>query len=77
MDKVNLQSDELPDVAQIPFTPEAFEAATGLLTPAQIKQIANPDILDVDQRLLYDLYCKLLKIPFPKLIKIAERGQIK
>ena len=77
VDREHIYSTSVPDIASVPIKVEQYASELPNLTKQQLHQIANPQILDDDQRELMDLHCKMNHIPFPALIRMAESGHIK
>ena len=66
-----------PEFSGVPISIEEYAAQIPNLTKEQLHEIAHPTILDDAQRELMQLHCKLNHMPFPALIVMAEKGQIK
>ena len=72
-----LSSIEEPEISSVPVTVEQYASELPNLTQDQLNQIAHPEILDADQQELMALHCKMIHVPFPTLIKMAESGRIR
>ena len=66
-----------PEISGVPISTEQYISELPNLTREQLHQIAHPEILDDARRELMDLHCKMNHQPFPSMILMAERGQIK
>ena len=67
---------ENPDVASIPQTSEAYCRDCQDVTPSQLKQILNSKPLSPLQEEMMSYHNRLHHLPFPKLLILADKGEI-
>jgi hypothetical protein len=67
---------ENPDIASIPQTTEQYAREACNLTPQQFSSIANPQTLSPLQEEMLSLHTRLHHLPIPKMIALAEKGEI-
>ena len=76
VDREHLSSTTIPDIANVPVSIEEYQSELHNLTPSQLKDISKPSILDQDQSDLVALHNKMNHLPFPAMMKLAEKGHI-
>ena len=67
---------ENPDVASIPQTTEAYCRDYQDVTPSQLEQILNPKPLSPLQKEIKSYRNRLHHLTFPKLLMLADKGEI-
>ena len=76
VDREHISSITVPEISNVPISIEEYASKLHNLTPLQLKDIAQPEILDKDQQDLASLHNKMNHLPFPAMIKLAENGNI-
>jgi hypothetical protein len=76
VDPETLNFIENPDIASIPQTSEEYCRECERITPGQIKKILNPQPLSPLQEEMMSHHYRLHHLPFPKLLTLAEKGEI-
>ncbi len=67
---------ENPDIASIPQTSEDYCRKCKNVEPSQLEYILSPQSLTPLQEEMTSHHCRLHHTPFPKLITMAEQGEI-
>ncbi len=65
-----------PDIASIPQTNEEYYKECHYLDPSDLEKIEHPQTLSPLQEEMMRQHCCLHHTPFPKLIVMAEQGEI-
>jgi hypothetical protein len=76
VDLETLNSIENPDIALIPQTLANYIRESKLITPSQLEQIMHPKALSPLQEEMMSDHTRLHHLPFPKLIVMAQTGEI-
>jgi hypothetical protein len=67
---------ENPDVVSIPQTNEEYYNECHYLDPSDLEKIVHPQVLSPHQEEMMSHHCCLQHTPFPRLIVMAELGEI-
>ena len=67
---------ENPDIASIPQTSKEYCRECKNIAPSQLEHILSPQSLSPLQEEIMSHHCRLHHTPFPKLITMAENGEI-
>ena len=67
---------ENPDIASIPQTSQQYCRECNNLEPEKLKHVLNPQSLSPLQEEMMSYHYRLHHLPFPKLIVLAEKGEI-
>jgi hypothetical protein len=67
---------ENPDIASIPQTNEEYYDQCHYLDPSDLEKIVHPQALSPLQEEMMSIHCRLHHTPFPRLIVMAELGEI-
>ena len=65
-----------PDIASIPQTISDYYEECQYLEPSDLEKIVQPQALSPLQEEMMSYHCHLHHTPFPKLIIMAEQGEI-
>ena len=76
VDREHISSITVQDISNVTISIEEYASKLHNLTPLQLKDIANTEILDKDQQDLVSLHNKMNHLPFPAMIKLSENGNI-
>jgi len=76
VDLETLNFIEDPVIASIPQTSEDYVRESELITPSQLEHIMHPKTLSPLQEEMMGHYTRLHHLPIPKLIVMAEAGEI-
>jgi hypothetical protein len=68
---------ENPDIASIPQTSQEYCRECENIDPSQLEHILSPQSLSPLQEEILSHHCRLHHTPFPKLITMAENGEIR
>ena len=71
-----LNFSENPDIASIPQTNEEYFNKCHYLDPSDLGQIMHPKALSLLQEEMMSQHCHLHHTPFPRLIVMAELGEV-
>ena len=64
------------DIASIPQTNEEYYDECHYLDPSNLEKIVHPQVLSPLQEEMMSLHCHLHHTPLPRLIVMAELGEI-
>ncbi len=76
VDPETLNFIENPDIVSIPQTSEEYCHECKNVEPSQLEHIISPQSLSPLQEEMMSHHCHLYHTPFPKLITMAEQGEI-
>ena len=76
VDPESLNFIENPDIASIPQTSQEYCRKCENIEPSQLEHILSPQSLSPLQEEMMSHHCRLHHTPFPKLITMAENGEI-
>jgi hypothetical protein len=76
VDPETLNFIENPDVASIPQTSDDFIRESGHISASEMQNLISPTIISPLQEEMLSHHNRLHHLPFPKLIVMAERGEI-
>ncbi|MGL6008734.1 MAG: hypothetical protein ACRC1D_04685 [Culicoidibacterales bacterium] len=76
VDPENLNFIENPDIASIPQTSNDYAQESKHLSTSQLKNLVSPTILSPLQQEMLSYHNRLHHTPFPKLIVMAQKGEI-
>ena len=71
VDREHLSSVTIPDISNVPISIDEYASELHNLTPSQLQDIAQPKILDQDQRDFVSMHNKMNHLLFPAMIKLA------
>jgi hypothetical protein len=76
IDPESLNFIKNPDIASIPQTSQEYCRECKNIEPSQLEHILSPQSLSPLQEEMMSHHCRLHHTPFPKLITMAEKGEI-
>jgi hypothetical protein len=76
VDPESLNFIENPDFASIPQTSQDYFCECDNIEPSQLEHILFPHSLSPLQEEMMSHHCRLHHTPFPKLISMAENGEL-
>ncbi len=76
VDPKSLKFIENPDIASIPQTSQEYCRECKNIEPSQLEHILSPQSLSPLQEEMMSHHCRVHHTPFPKLITMAENGEI-
>ena len=76
VNREHISSLTVSDIANVPISVEQYAYEIHNLTPEQLRNIANPDTLDNDQRDLIALHRNMNHLPLPVMLKLSGKGKI-